>query len=67
MTDCVSWLVTCPASDLNFKNQLKRATAEEIRGGTGNHRGPERGQDQEKSPPGSPGKKEWRDSEWELK
>lgn len=31
MTDCVSWLVTCPASDLNFKNHLKRATAEEIR------------------------------------
>lgn len=31
MTDCVSWLVTCPASDINFKNQLKRATAAEIR------------------------------------
>lgn len=31
MTDCVSWLITCPASDMNFKNQLKRATAAEIR------------------------------------
>lgn len=31
MNDNVSWLVTCPSSDLNFKNHLKRATAEEIR------------------------------------
>lgn len=31
MNDCVSWLVTCPPSDINFKSNLKRATAEEIR------------------------------------
>lgn len=31
MNDNVSWLVTCPSSDQNFKGHLKRATAEEIR------------------------------------
>lgn len=31
MSNNVSWLVTCPASDQNFKVHLQRATAEEIR------------------------------------
>ena len=29
--ETVSWLVTTPASDLNFKMNLRRATAEDIR------------------------------------
>lgn len=29
--ETVSWLVMTPASDLNFKMQLRRATAEDIR------------------------------------
>lgn len=30
MDNTVSWLVTCPASDMNFKLRLKTATKEQI-------------------------------------
>lgn len=31
MSECLGWLTTCPASDINFKGNLKRATAAEVR------------------------------------
>lgn len=31
MNNCLGWLTTCPASDINFKSNLKRATAAEVR------------------------------------
>lgn len=31
MNNCLEWLTTCPASDINFKSNLKRATVAEVR------------------------------------
>lgn len=31
MSECLGWLTNCPASDINFKSNLKRATAAEVR------------------------------------
>lgn len=31
MSEVLGWLTNCPATDSNFKSNLKRATAEEIR------------------------------------
>lgn len=30
MSEVLGWLTNCPATDINFKSNLKRATAKEI-------------------------------------